>query len=687
MKAKHLIIILLSLFTSTPLLAQRIVGELESNTDQDMMRGQGDLEDEEEGDKKIQIPTEVHSWVVDDIFGNKTPIHVDTLHHAYQNNSLTEGMRGEYNTLGNLGSPRQNRIFMERNEKQNFIFLNPFDQFFTPTESFRHYNTKSPYMNVSYNACGSKTTGYDNLKVIYTQNIGKKANLGASYTYQYGQGYYNSQNTGHMNTAVWGSYNSDKYVMHMYYQYNFMKMAESGGITDESYITHPESQAMSYASRDIPTFLNSTWNRQEHHIAFLTHHYNIGFERMEGDSTNRVMVFVPVMKFFHTFKVADLSRNFRSYENPSDYYTNQYIFEGDTINDRTTNFSVRNNLGISLCEGFQKWAAFGLNAYIGHEYRRYALPDTITPGYNKDGHTTRRTFEEYDVVVGGQMIRTMGSLIHYNVDAEFVLLGENSGQLSVSGHGEINIPLFKDTLQIAANAYLKNLNPSFYYRHFHSTYAWWDQDTKKEWRQRIQAVVTYPKTKTTITAGLENIKNYTYFANNGTTITSDSGEKTVTNNVASLQCGENIQVFSVTLDQNIALGPFHLDNNITYQTTSNETVLPLPKLTTYTNMYLDFKIAKVLKTELGADMKFFTEYYAPDYSPVIGQFTTQNPDKLVKIGKHPLISAYVNFELKRLRFYVQYYHANAGTARAFWGPGYPMNPTGIHFGLSWNFYD
>lgn len=624
------------------------------------------------------VPNEVHAWVVDEIFGNIKPVSVDTLHHAYQNNSLSEGMRGEFNTLGNLGSPRLNRIFMEREPSHYFIFLNPFDQFYVSTERFPQYNTKSPFMNVSYNFCGSKTTGYDNLKVIYTQNIGKKANIGASYSYMYGQGYYNSQNTSFMNASAWASYRSDRYTLHFYYQHNFMKMAENGGITDESYITHPENQSFKYGTSDIPTRLGDTWSRQEHNIAFLNHHYDVGFERAEGDSTNRTLVFVPVMKFFHTLKLNDLSRNYRSYKHPTDYYTNTYL-RNDTINDYAKSFSIRNNLGISLCEGFQKWAAFGLNAYIGHEQRFYQLPDTMANGrglINKDS--------DYDLLVGGQMIRTLGSLIHYNVDAEFVFAGENIGQLNLSGHGEINIPFLKDTLQIAANAYIKNNNPSYYFRHFHSTYAWWDQETSKEWRQRIQAVITYPKTKTTITAGLENIKNYTYFANNGEY---DHKAKVWTNNAVALQCPDNIQVFSVTLDQNFAFGPFHLDNNVTFQTTSNAEVLPLPKLTTYNNLYFTFKIAKVLKTEVGGDMKFFTEYNAPDYSPIIGQFTTQNPNNIVKIGKHPLISAYANFELKRLRFYVQYYHANSGTARAFWAPGYPMNPSGVHFGLSWNFYD
>lgn len=679
MKVKYLIIISLLSLCVGKVCAQRIVGELESNSDGNMMSRADTLGSK---NKDIKTPTEVHAWVVDDIFGNMKPIYVDTLTHAYQNNSLSEGMRGEYNTLSNLGSPRLNRIFVEREESNNFIFINPFDQFFVPTERFRHYNTKSPYMNVSYNFCGSKTTGYDNLNVIYTQNIGKKANFGARYAYMYGQGYYNSQNTGHMNASAWGSYNGDHYGMHFYYQYNYMKMAENGGITDENYITHPENQSMKYASNDIPTYLDKTWNRQEHNIVFLTHHYNIGFERTEGDSANRTVKFIPVMKFFHTLKLTDLWRNYLAYNDQSNYYSYTYL-DNDTTRDYTSNFAIRNNVGISLCEGFQKWAAFGLNAYIGYEHRKYALPDTTITGYaTNEGRIGKHRYTEYDLVVGGQMIRTQGSLIHYNVDAEFVLAGEDLGQFSVSGHGEINIPFLKDTLQLAANAYIKNTNPSFYFRHFHSTYAWWDQETSKEMRQRIQAVITFPKTKTTLTGNLENIKNYAYFANEGVI----SGS-TITNNPVAKQCSDNIQVLSLTINQDLALGPLHFDNNITYQKSSNETVLPLPKLSTYTNLYLAFKIAKVLKTEVGADMRFFTEYYAPDYSPIIGQFTTQNQDNLVKIGKHPLINVYANFELKRLRFYIQYYHLNAGTARAFWGPGYPMNPAGLHFGLSWNFYD
>ena len=65
----------------------------------------------------------------------------------------------------------------------------------------------------------------------------------------------------------------------------------------------------------------------------------------------------------------------------------------------------------------------------------------------------------------------------------------------------------------------------------------------------------------------------------------------------------NIQVLSATLKQDFRLGILHLDNEVTWQKSSNETVLPLPQLSLYHNLYLLAKIAKkVLTVQLGADV-------------------------------------------------------------------------------------
>lgn len=58
------------------------------------------------------IPIGLYSWKVDSRFGNVTYIPVDTLQHAFQNSNDMGGYTGQYNYLGNLGSPRLSRIFL-----------------------------------------------------------------------------------------------------------------------------------------------------------------------------------------------------------------------------------------------------------------------------------------------------------------------------------------------------------------------------------------------------------------------------------------------------------------------------------------------------------------------------------------------------------------------------------------------
>ena len=109
----------------------------------------------------------------------------------------------------------------------------------------------------------------------------------------------------------------------------------------------------------------------------------------------------------------------------------------------------------------------------------------------------------------------------------------------------------------------------------------------------------------------------------------------------------------------------------------------------YTNLYLRFKIAKVLKCDLGADMRWFTKYNAPEYVPGIAQYAVQeNHDIRVETGNYPIINAYANFHLKQARFFVMMSHVNAGEGgNYFFTPHYPLNTRVFRFGISWNFFN
>ena len=677
------------------------------------------------------IPIGMFVWKLEERLGNIIPAEIDTMPHHYQNTNLTSGFNGHYNHLGNLGSPRLTRLFMDRSfTNDQFLFVQPYDFFYTTPSNFLFTNTKSPITNLSYHSCGSQENGEDRVRAYFATNINKKAGIGFKFDYVYGRGYYINQANSCFNGSLYGYYLGERYNMHAWFSSNHMKMGENGGIEDDTYITDPESFGQTFTSRDIPTILSKTWNRNDDQTYYLTQRYNWGLYREKevpdslkvempsdeelmkglGDSLRTVIMadsirlhhtvdslrekfiaenegekeFVPVTSLIHTVKIRNLRHSNYAYDVPENYYTNHYYGNPDMVKDRSHAFSVKNTIGLALREGFNKWAKAGLTAFASHEYRHFTLPGVDNLGLN-----TREVYRENNLSVGGELSKAMGSMIHYNANGEIVVSGEDAGQFELDGKADLNLKLFKDTVQLAVHAYVKNLNPGFYYRHYHSQHTWWDNtNLDKELRTRIEGTLDIPQTKSRLRIGVENVSNYTFFATEKTPYSLEDNTITgYSNNIAVRQASGSTQVFSAILNQNFKYGILHWDNEIAYQKTSNEDVLPLPDLSVYSNLYLIFRIAKVLRVELGADVRYFTEYYAPDYAPSIGQFTTQDAKTRVKIGNYPVCNVYANLHLKHCRLYAAVNHVNASSGNAFLAPHYPINPLNFNFGLSWNFFN
>lgn len=639
------------------------------------------------------IPIGLFSWKIDERLGNIFETPVDTIQHAFQNTNDTGGPTGHYTYLGNLGAPRISHVFFERKETSQFFFTDPYDFTVRRPEDIVYTNTKSPFTNLTYYKQGDGRYGEERFKAYFAVNVNKRLGFGFDIDYTYGRGKYTSQSTALFNGNLFAYYRGDNYDMHFSFINENLKVAENGGIADDRYITHPLEMAegrKTYATYDIPINLNDIWNKNTGYHAFLTHRYNLGFYRdvtQENDTVTRT-VFVPVTSFIHTVKMDMNRRKYISYDKEQNqtYFQNNYL--GNDSTDVTKHFSIKNTVGISLREGFNKWAKAGLTAFMSFEHRRFTLTDTL------DGTAGRRIptdHKENILSVGGQLIKEQGKTIHYNVLGEVALIGEDAGQFSVKGQGDLNFRLFGDTVRLEANAYIKNLNPTFYFRHFHSKHYWWDnEDLSKIMRTRIEGKLNIDRWRTQLKVGVENIKNYTYLDNTSIKITDKQNEVSFKNNIAVRQHSGNIQVFNAALRQDFKLGILHLDNEVVYQKSSNQQVLPLPDLVLYHNLYIQFGLAKrVLNIELGADVRYFTQYYAPDYAPAIGQFYLQNPETRFKLGGYPLVNAYLNLHLKRTRIFVQMYNLIQGTGEKsyFLAPHYPLNPRILKVGLSWNFFD
>ena len=145
-----------------------------------------------------------------------------------------------------------------------------------------------------------------------------------------------------------------------------------------------------------------------------------------------------------------------------------------------------------------------------------------------------------------------------------------------------------------------------------------------------------------------------------------------------------MQVFSASLNQNFHVGILHWNNSLTYQTSSDDNILALPKFVVYSNLYLLFKVAKVLTVQLGVDCDYYTRYYAPVYQPATMGFCNQHS---TMIGNYPFMNAYINMKLSKARFYVMFSHVNQGWFGNdyFSMPDYPLNPRRFQLGVSVDF--
>lgn len=732
-----------------------------------------------------EIPKGIRVWTVDERFGDTKAAVVDTLQHMYMNTTFTEGLRGEYNTLGNMGTARLNRIFIDRRNTQgNFIFTEPYDYIVNPVSDFHFTNTYSPITNITLNSCGDKVTGEDDFKAMFAVNANKRLGAGFRFDYKYGRGYYNAQSTSHFKYTMWASYLGDRYQAHFLFSTNHEKMTENGGITNDDYIKHPEIYTESFATNEIPTVLEQNWNRLDNQHIFFTHRYNVGFSRkvkmteeeikakkfamaskkenaeenakeearkkakeqgkkfdekaydkqqgakftgrpdgakiagdepakdsaakdIKTDST-RIAVngkaaadsllaiqkknaedslfykseYVPVTSFIHTVKFDNYRRIYEAYQTPADYYLNEYYdagrLTGDSIYDQTKHWHMKNTFAIAMLEGFNKWAKAGLKAFASYDLRHYELP-TMEGGFEK--------YNEHVLSVGGQLSKQEGKTLHYNAVAEIGLTGVDAGTLAIDGNVDVNIPFLGDTLQVRGDAFFHRETPSFYYRNYHARHLWWENDLDKTIHTRIMGTLSFPKTRTKLRVAVDEIKNYTYFSQSYD-ITEEGLRKGVM--VTPMQESGGINLLTAQLEQNFRLGILNWENQFTYQHSSKESVLPVPAFNAYTNLYIKFKVVKVLNVDLGADMRYFTSYEAPDYSPYMGQYTVQgNGENNVKIGNYPIVNVYANVHIKHTRFFVMMSHINAGQGdkNYFFAPHYPMNERVFRIGVSWNFFN
>lgn len=634
------------------------------------------------GKKGVKIEPS-YAWTISDPLGDRTETDIDTSFVNYHLHAVPTSLSNCWATTGNYGAPGYEMIYFNRGSVSDFFFQDAIAPWLHTVDSHVFYNTRIPMTLISHTTGGDKYSNQDRTMISFSGNANKRLQIGANMDYVYSKGSYEYQADKNFTWNLGGSYTGDRYELQTFFNHNAFTTKENGGIVDDRYITKPaevQGGETKVDNKSIPTRLTSSENNIEGTHFFMNHRYKVGFYRYERDSITDTIVskhYVPVTSFIWSL---DYKNNRHRYTNKSSsedasFYKNTFFSLGGTA-DTTQIMTLTNTVGIAMLEGFSKWAKFGFTVYALHQLYKHNLYAEAVAGEEPreqglspiTGNVARKNTSNY-FYVGGKLSKTRGSLLQYNASAEFGLAGGIEGEVAVDGDVSTRFKLFGDTVTVRGYGQFSNLTQNSLYESFASNHFIWDNSFDMTQRMRAGGELDLPFSGTNINAGYETINKLVYL-NNENNPTQHNG---------------TISVFSATLSQDFCFKAFNWENKVTFQTSSNQDVLPLPKLALYSNMYLKFKVAKVLHVQLGVDCNYYTKYYAPTYCPATMTFHTQDQ---VKCGDFLYMNAYANFRLKKARFFVLYTHANGqlfGGNNYFSLPHYPLNPRRLQVGVSVDF--
>lgn len=204
----------------------------------------------------------------------------------------------------------------------------------------------------------------------------------------------------------------------------------------------------------------------------------------------------------------------------------------------------------------------------------------------------------------------------------------------------------------------------------------WFNDLKNERTRSLLFDFTSQKL-INASAQITQIDNYTYFS-----------DTTGITQPFPIQAEKTINYLKLKVSKEFKFGKFALDNTVMYQKVAQgSSVFRVPELVTRNTFYFSdyFFKGDPIYIKTGVTFKYFTEFYANSYNPLLSEFTLQNEQK---IGGYPVLDFFINAQIQRTRIYLKAEHFNSNfTAPNYYSaPNYPYRDFVIRFGLVWNFF-
>ena len=546
-------------------------------------------------------------------------------------------------------------------------------------EDIKYYNVPTPLTELYF-----KTTFEQGqqLDALFTINTSPQLNLMIAYKGITSLGKYKNSRvtTGNFRSSANYHTKNKRYYLKSHFTAQDLFSEENGGLSPSGlnqYLNNTEEFEDEEDSEDrrvIEVSFEDASSTLEGKRFYLDHYYQV--IRANDSSTRGIQV-------GHIMGLSDL----------------KYKYNQQTPNSLFGDSYVSSNVGTTVAlEDFTNQLYLqGELQYVG-KLRVLAATTNYNYGYNQilnqrneDGSVTRINNRiKGDVLAVGGSYMFDNFNLKINASGKSILSGDFTGNF-LQAEGLYTYKGFGFGGGLLSNSVAPNYNFLLHQQDY-VEYNW--QNVNNENDQNFENIKTNKffasvkaKNWANVEASFTDITNYTYFTKNEDSITIPA------------QFGERVNLLKVRFNHNVRFKWFGLNNTVQYQKVSEgEEAYRVPEIVTRNTLYYqDEWFKKALFLQTGITFKYYSNYEADGYDPVLGEFYTQSSQEIAffnsegneqEFGGFPQIDLFFNAKIRQTRifFTVENFGEAFDQNNEFSAPGYPPRDAVIRFGLVWNFF-
>ena len=548
--------------------------------------------------------------------------------------------------------------------------FNPYPEFgfkakhfnFLEANQIRYYSVATPVTELYFKTTIKKGQSVD---AFITLNTSENLNFSIAYKGLRSEGEYLNQLSSTGNFRFTTNYNSrnKRYFAKLHTTFQDILNEENGGITT---INDFESEDPNFNNRQrFEVYFTDAKSFLKGKRLFLDHNFRLNSNK---GSSNLYLT--------HQFNYENKFFEYNQATVPSTLggtiiFRFGESFKSSNINDQTRYNTMYNRVILayenSVIGTFQFFADDFRSNYYYNQILIFDDQSTVPSAFSQDINSVGAQYQYHKKDLNGKFVysRSVTGESLSNLDAK---LGYD----------------FNEEIQFSFRYQNVNKLPNSNYNLHQSSYVQynWSNEFKNEKINSIMANAVTPWVDAQVQ--YSTLKDHLFFND----VSSDAQIQARTQIVAPSQYDGNINYLSIKISREFIFGNFALDNTILYQKVSQQnSILNLPEIVSRNSFYYSnylFKNALFLQT--GIVLNYFSNYYANEYNPVIGEFFVQN-DK--QIGNHPNFDFFINAKIQRTRIYFKAEHFNSSfTGNNFYAsPNNPSRDFTIRFGLIWNFFN